>query len=293
MSRVAVRGIALASVLAGCGVLSPTKADAPTYAPPDQTTSHSVRSSSRPLVMEWPVADRAALEARRAHGLIIVRYGQGEIDVLTRCDAKSAYRYVGLTPKRETLAIRNREELHAAMPIHAARLEASLAQGDELAVRLDVVGVYESEPRTWTAADLHGDCAGATHVVAGLTVGAFEIAAARSSSASANGAAFGASAGGARERSVATSKSDGTAAACASAAQSTTAPPVGCGGLLRIEVVPIQVPVATGTCAPGDLACMSAHAQGGCAAGFVRKGNVCEAVNPERPGLLEGLRGGK
>jgi hypothetical protein len=38
---------------------------------------------------------------------------------------------------------------------------------------------------------------------------------------------------------------------------------------------------------------MTARAQGGCAAGFVRKGDVCEAVNPERPGLLEGLRGGK
>lgn len=287
-----VRVVALASVLAGCGGLSASKADAPTYAPPGQTVSHAARSASHPLVMEWPAADRAALEARRSRGVIVVRYGQGEVEVLPRCEAKAAaYRYVGLTPKRETLALKNREELHAAMPIHAARLEATLAQGDELAVRLDVVGVYESEPRTWTSADLHGDCAAATHVVAGLTVGAFEISAARSSSASASGSAFGASAGGARERAVATSKSDGTAAACASAASNTSAPPAGCAGLLRIDVVPIQVPVVTGTCAPGDLACMTARAQGGCAPGFVRKGDVCEAVNPERPGLLEGLSG--
>jgi hypothetical protein len=289
-----VRVVALALVLAGCGGLAPTKADAPTYAPPDQTASRAARSASHPLVMEWPAADRAALEARRSRGVIVVRYGQGEVEVLARCEAKAAaYRYVGLTPKRETLAIKNREELHAAMPIHAAHLEATLAQGDELAVTLDVVGVYESEPRTWTSADLHGDCAGATHVVAGLTVGAFEIFAARSSSASAGASAFGASAGGARERSLSTLKRDGSAAACAAGTTNTSAPPVGCGGLLRIEVVAIQVPVATGTCAPGDVACMSARAQGGCAAGFVRKGDVCEAVNPERPGLLEGLRGGK
>lgn len=243
--------------------------------------------------MEWPAGDRAALEARRARGMIVVRYGQGEVELLLQCEAHggATYRYVGLTPKRETLAIKNREELHAAMPVHAATLEAALSRGDELAVKLDVVGVYESESRRWNAADLHGDCARATHVIASLTVGAFEISASRSTSSSAGGSAFGASVGGARQSSTSTMKRDGDTGACATGTTKAAAPPQGCGGVLRIDVVPIQMPVATGSCAPNDVSCMTARASGGCSPGFVRKGDVCEAANPERPTLLEGLGG--
>jgi hypothetical protein len=69
--------------------------------------------------------------------------------------------------------------------------------------------------------------------------------------------------------------------------------PDGCGALLRVELVPLHLPVRSGACAPNDGECMTSRAQGGCGAGFVRKGDMCEPANPERPSLIEGLGGGK
>jgi hypothetical protein len=228
--------------------------------------------------VQWPASDRATLEAQRAGGVVVVRYGGTEMEVLRRCRAGASYRYVALTPKEDSVVVRNASELEAAMPIHAARLEAHLDHKQKLEVSMTIVGMYEADARTWRGADLQGDCAGATHVVAALTVGAFEMSASADASAGAGAMAFGAGGSASQESHKEVLDRDGSKSACDKTSAGDAAPPHECGALLRVEVAPIEFAAASGPLA--------------CGAGLVRKGDTCVAVDPGRPALLDVLQHG-
>jgi hypothetical protein len=263
----------------GCAGAPGVDPKVPEYAPKDQTTALAAKSATRPLILQWPAADRAALEARRASGVVVVRYSGREMEVLRGCRAEAAYRYVALTPKEEDVVMRNASELDAAMPIHAARLEARFEQKQKLEVAMTIVGMYETEPRAWRAPDLRGDCEGATHVVAALTVGAFELSASADSAAGASATAFGAGGSAQQEAHKEVVDRDGAKEACAKTSATDAAPPHACGALLRVEVAPIEYP--------------SGSARAACGPGLVRKGDACVAVDPGRPALLDVLQGGQ
>jgi hypothetical protein len=272
----------------GCAAGSGGELRTPEYRPEGQTKALVAKSSLRPLILEWPASDRASLEGLRGKGVVVVRYGQGEMELLPRCRATAGYRFTTVSPKVDSLVIRNGEELKASMPLHSAKLEGRLAKRDQLEVKMTIAGIYESEPRTWRAVDLSGDCSRATHVITSLTVGAFDIVAFASTAASGGVSVLGASAGSSREAARETVSRDGDHAACIRGGSGGNAPN-GCGALLRVDLQPIEIPARRGTCAPTDLDCLATLAQGGCPAGFARNGDACEAVNPERPSLIEGL----
>jgi hypothetical protein len=282
MRAAPVAGLGLAAAIGlatGCAGAPGGDAKVPEYAPKDQTTALAAKSATRPLILQWPAADRAALEAQRASGVVVVRYSGREMEVLRGCRAAVAYRYVALTPKEEDVVMRSASELDAAMPIHAARLEARFEQKQKLEVAMTIVGMYETEPRAWRSADLRGDCAGATHVVAALTVGAFELSASAEAAAGASAAAFGVGAGARQESLKEVLDRDGAKAACAQTSASDAAPPHACGALLRVEVAAIEFP--------------QGPARAACAPGQVLKGDACVAVDPGRPALLDVLQGGQ
>lgn len=279
MKRLAA--VCAAVLLAACAPGAGGAPQTPTYAPADQTTAAAAKSSSRPLILEWPAADRAALEAQRAQGVVVVRYGGRDIEVLRGCKVGGNYRYVPVTPKEEDLVMRDRAELDATMPIHAVSLEARLAQKQELQVAMTIVGAYEADARPWAAADLQGQCDGATHVVQELTVGAFEIASSAQASQEASAGAFGASARGSHDASREVLNRDGDKTACAKSASGDGAPPFACGAMLRMQVVPIRFPASAA----------SAGSASGCGPGLVRKGDACVAVSGDRPPLLDVLQG--
>ncbi|HEX8796219.1 MAG TPA: hypothetical protein VF765_34955 [Polyangiaceae bacterium] len=269
--------VVVAASLAACAAGTTGAPQAPTYAPADETTAGAAKSSTRPLILEWPAADRAALEAQRAQGVVVVRYAGRDIEVLGGCRVAAAYRYVPVTPKTEDVVMRDRSELDAAMPVHGVNLEAKLAQKQQLDVALMVVGTYEADARAWAAADLQGQCDGATHVVQELTVGAFEIDASAQASQAAGAGAFGIGASASHDASREVLHRDGDAAACAKSAARDATPPFGCGAMLRMQVVPIRFPAA-------------AASAGGCGPGLVRKGDACVAVSGDRPQLLDVLQ---
>jgi hypothetical protein len=250
----------------------------PTYAPTDQTSASAAKSANRPLVLEWPAADRAALEVQRAGGVVVVKYGGGQMDVLRGCRVEGSYRYVPVTPKHEGLVVHDATELAVAMPIHTAALEARLQQQQQLGVSMTIVGMYEAGAGSFKAADLKGDCEGATHVVQALAVGAFEIDASARTEASADVKTFGAGVGGKRDASREVVHKDGDTDACAKAAASDSAPPHACGAMIRVEVVAVLFPASgpTDTCGPG----------------LVRQGSGCVALQPDRPALLDALKSG-
>lgn len=277
MTRSLVETLAGCMLLAGCANAASTEAQVPEYTPKDQATAGVAKSPTRPLILEWPAPDRAALEGQLARGVVVVRYGNREMEVLSQCRAAARYRYVPITPKEEDLVFHDSAELDAQMPIHAASLDAKLQQKQQLQVAMTIVGLYQADARVWAPSDLQGACAGATHVVAGLTVGAFEIDADASASQTASAKVLGAGFGAQHDSQREVLHRDGNKQSCAKSDAHDASPPYECGALLRVEVVPIQYPVAAG---------------GPCGPGLVRKGNACEAVSADRPPLLDVLKAG-
>jgi hypothetical protein len=182
MMRLSAIGLisSLGLSLPGCAAGSASSSSLPTepsIAESGRVTCKVKKSQLRPLVVEWSSADRAELEARMHEGLVVVRYLGCEMQVLPRCRAtRGSYRFVGVTRKTDRIAIRDEDQLWANMPIGAAGLEAALKRAGQLDVSMTIVGQYESSLTHLTEDDLDGSCDGATHVLASLTVGAFELA---------------------------------------------------------------------------------------------------------------------
>lgn len=211
-------------------------------------------SAAKPLVVEWPAADRAALEARASRGLIAVRYEGCDMEVMTNCTAAGTYNYLPLTPKHEGVRITNADELYANLPVGAVKLEGKLERDGQLNVDMVIIGRKEADKFDFTERDLEGRCSEATHVVTGITVGAFSFYTGASAEIGAgvqvgNIAGAGASSGHKRE----VINQDGNEASCNTADPATGAPPSGCGALLRVEVVPIDRIFAANNTAPAGM----------------------------------------
>jgi hypothetical protein len=229
----------VAAVSCGGGNVASQLVKAPDYEPKGQTQCAVSKSQTRPLVVEWPSSDRLELETKARESVVVVRYVGCQMDVLERCSVQAKYRYLGGTRKEDRLVVRNADDLYANLPVGAARLEGKLETSGQLTVDMDLVGRYEAETSTVKVGDLGGDCAGATHFVYGVTVGAFDFYAggAADVGAGANVAGIGAGARAKADRETITR--DGEVGACAAAKPDDTAPPVQCGALVRVEVVPL------------------------------------------------------
>ncbi|HEY4122309.1 MAG TPA: hypothetical protein VGM56_30790 [Byssovorax sp.] len=214
----------------------------------------AAKGQNRPLVVEWDAADRAALEAQARAGQLVVHYAGCDLEVLRRCKApkRQVYGYTGITQKEERVSMKSADELYASVPVHAATLEAKLKESGELRAEMTIVGEYGVAGVPPAVDQLEGECAGATHVVTALTVGAFSFvaASAREAAASATVMGFGAS-GSAKGKSESLSR-DGDVAACAASKRGDATPPEGCGALLRVELAPLLAAgEGTPECKPG------------------------------------------
>ena len=125
------------------------------------------------------------VSARR--GTVVVRADGCKLEVLKRCSVKNGkYDYLGLTPKTDKVVMRDSVELYANVPVYAAKPEGKLQTSGALEVAMVIVGQWDSAQQVPSAAELEGECAGATHVVTALTVGSFEFSAGTSTEASAS-----------------------------------------------------------------------------------------------------------
>ncbi len=147
----------------------------PWYAPKDQSKCSINASQARPLIVEWPSADRLELESKARQGLIAVRSSGCDIEPLYNCVLPAKYAYVGGTPKEDELDIDNQDDLYANLPVGAAKLEGRLEHSGKLIVKMSMIGRYESQRASVRADELQGDCVGATHFISGVTLGAFEF----------------------------------------------------------------------------------------------------------------------
>ncbi|MFO7567920.1 MAG: hypothetical protein R6X02_35090 [Enhygromyxa sp.] len=200
--------------------------------------------ASKSLVVEWPMGDRAALEGRVKERLVAVRYRNCEMELITNCSVQGNYRYISVTPKSENVRITNADELYARIPIGAVKLEGQLARAGELNVDMVLVGRHEASAFRFQVDDLDGRCEGATHVVTGLSVGAFVFYSGAGANIGIAGGVKGtgveAGAGSTADRQMLSR--DGSIEACYGPPTEDGGPPPGCAALLQVEVVPIDRP---------------------------------------------------
>ena len=231
-----------AIALLGCGGGNAASriAKAPDYAPAGQAKCTVHKSQAAPLVVEWPPAERGRLEAALRAGLVAVHYDGCEMELRPYCRVRGAsYEYAPVTRKRDEVSIRNEDELYAQLPAGAARLEGKLKSAGELHVDMTLVGRWESRRGAVARAELEGECDSATHVVSAVTVGAFTFSAGASADVGGGATAFGLGGTASSNSKRETLSQDGDPSACGNATGKDTAPPDGCGALLRIEVVPV------------------------------------------------------
>ena len=215
----------------------------PSYNPAGQSKCSVKKSAEHPLIVEWPSADRATLEAKAQSGLVAVRYIGCEMEVLHRCRLPGKYAYTAITPKHDSVTIKDADELYANMPVGAARLEGKLEKSGQLQVSMTIVGRFEADHTAFTPTELDGDdCDRATHIVSGMTTGAFELSAGASATVGGQAGAFGVGAGGKSSSSHETLERDGREEKCEGGSRHAGEPPDGCGAVLRLDLVPLQAP---------------------------------------------------
>ena len=234
-----------ALVVLGCGSTQPSTPNVPT---PSGQRCQVKTSGDRPLIVEWDPSSRNDVEALLKHeGVLVVRYDGCEMELLRQCHAPGTYDYVAATRQHESVHISTADELYARMPIGALALEGELERGRELRLDMSIVGKFASRDAVPNRQRFNGvECGRATHVVVGLTAGAFEMSAGQRASASAGASAGLAAGGGTHRHEEQTLRRAGNKSSCDAASVQDSAPPAGCGALLRLELMPVQCPQGSG-----------------------------------------------
>ncbi|MGE0323765.1 MAG: hypothetical protein AB7K71_09265 [Polyangiaceae bacterium] len=232
--RLLALGAALA--VSGCGAAD-TRPKPPEL--PEEYAKCSIQASqSRPLIVEWPSADRAALESRAKRGLVVVRYTGCEMEVLSQCQVEQSYRYTPVTLQSDRITINDADELYAKVPIGATKLEGELAKTGQLNVDTSIVGTWDVTADV-SRDQLAGRCDGATHVLTSLTVGAFRFYSGAEQTTGGGVDAFGVGAGAKRSSSQHILSRSGDPEACRAASTGDESPPEGCSALVRVEATQI------------------------------------------------------
>ena len=94
---------------------------------------------------------------------------------LTACTLRGSYRWQRTTLSSEGLDIRNQDELFAKLPLGAFALEGELARSGRLSVRTMVSGQYLLEGSSAADVTDYGECAAATHLLTGVSIGSFKL----------------------------------------------------------------------------------------------------------------------
>jgi hypothetical protein len=273
--------ISLTVALAGCPTPASILTAPPKFEPKHEALCSVGASRSEPLIVEWPSASRAKLEAVSRAGLVAVRYQGCEMEVLGQCTGPGHYGYLPVTRKHDQVVVRDTDSLYANLPTGAMKLEGTLQRAGELHVDMTIVGRWQADRPTVGRGDLTGDCGRATHVVTAITAGAFKFFAGADAQLGANAAVFAKGQSASARQSLA---EDGDESACAGAAPDDRVPPFGCGAPIRVEVVPVvegkAPPVATvapPACPPGATwdGRQCAATAVACPSGFAWNGAAC------------------
>jgi len=143
--------------------------------PDEQGRCLAAARSESPLVTEWSAAEKANLQARLRSGALAVEFTGCSMRPITACVLRGSYRWQRTTLSSESIEIHNQDELFAKLPLGALALEGELARSGRLAVRTMVSGQYVLEGSTAADVPDYGECASATHLLLGVSIGSFKL----------------------------------------------------------------------------------------------------------------------
>lgn len=234
--RRALVPLVVAGVLVACGGprVSPT---APLGAPGGGARCKLAAGGTSPLVTEWSAPEKARLEAQLGRGPVAVEWTGCSLRLLTECEIAGAYRWRRTTLSTDALELRDADELYAKLPLGALGLEGELSRSGRLSVRTVVSGQFELGAVDTASAERRESCARTTHLVAAVTVGAYELHSGWREGASGGAEVPGAGAGAGSARSEVTLRRAGDARACAAATDSAPSPE--CASPIQIFLRPL------------------------------------------------------
>ena len=232
--------VVLVCALAGCGS-SVERMDPLVSGTPGSEARGGCRvgaTATSLYVTEWAASEKANLEARTAEGgAVAVEFTGCELRLVPECELDGEYLWKRTTPARDTLEIRNEEELHAKLPLGVATLSGELARSGTLLVETTVAGQRQLAGVRSDEVPDQGACKRATHVVTSVTLGSFALRATDETAGRGRVEVAGVGGGGqARERGR-TVRSAGSPEQCATA--TADGPAADCGSPLQVFLTAI------------------------------------------------------
>jgi hypothetical protein len=132
-------------------------------------------SQGNPLLTEWPASEKSNLEVLLRGGAVAVEFTGCAMKLLPQCRPGGRYTFERTTLNSDSIDIKSSDELFAKLPLGAVSLEGELKRTGRLQVKTWVSGQARLEGVSPDQVSGSGDCARATHLLGGLTVGAFSL----------------------------------------------------------------------------------------------------------------------
>jgi hypothetical protein len=202
----------------------------------EEHATNGVEEAVDALVVDWANASRGRLEAAARRGAVAVHFEKGKLRLVPYCSSRAKYSYAGLSPKNEQLTIKDESELKAALPTFGLSFEGALRGSAQLGVSMTIVGRFESGKEALDVASLEGDCSDVTHVISGMSVGAFDVHKGSAGHASGGVSLGNAGVTGAAPSELDSLNKDGDTQSCSAAKASDSPPPDACAALVRVEL---------------------------------------------------------
>lgn len=159
----------------GCGAQSlAPRAKAPSPSASEARCREAALRES-PIITEWSAAEKASLQARLRDGGVAVEYTGCHMRPILGCQLRGTYVWQQTTLSTDTIDIRNEDELFAKLPLGAVGLEGELSRTGHLRVRTAVSGQYRLAGSAVADVPDHGECAQATHLLTGISIGSFKL----------------------------------------------------------------------------------------------------------------------
>jgi len=196
--------------------------------------------TARPMLVEWPATEKAALQASSDRGVVVVSYDGCRLRMLDACSLEGAYEFHETSRSMDGFTVTNRNELYAKLPLGAVSLQGEIDKGHSLKLSYVAVGTRTTEIARAERDQLVGTCDGATHYVRTMIVGAYELASEASLDVGASVEVGPAGLGGGHGEAASVIRSDGDLTGCADRA--TPADDPGCAAVVQLVLVPVSVP---------------------------------------------------
>ena len=131
-----------------------------------------------PLVIDWKPESQASLERAMRQGIAILRYDEKDLFLLPGCKAGGSYSFEVMRGER-TMQLATTQEIKIALPTLgasiASRIENDLARGTTIDIAMLLTGRMTSSRSSVRRADLHGECARATHFARRVLIGGYVL----------------------------------------------------------------------------------------------------------------------